>query len=72
MNADEARVLTEKNQGGVSEALTQIKAMAESGNSSAILWNVKAEAMPELMRLGYSVRIHKDPVNGQENHICSW
>jgi hypothetical protein len=72
MKAEEALQLSEKNQDNLKQTLEAIKVTAERGGTFLILFQPKKEVPNELMELGYKISKHKDDLNGQYVHVCSW
>ncbi|WP_159522917.1 hypothetical protein [Sunxiuqinia indica] len=72
MNASEARKLAIQNQMDKKQALELIESTSKTGGTSLMFYNLKQEAVTELMREGFKFTLHTDPINGCENIICSW
>ena len=72
MRAEEAKKLSDSKKEKFEAVLKRIEQVANDGYDSIGSQNLHPDAIPELMRLGYKVSIHKDPINGLESHIVSW
>lgn len=72
MRAEEAKEISESKKETTEMIVKRIAENAKFGYDSVICPNLRQDAVPELMRLGYKVSIHKDPINGLESHIVSW
>lgn len=72
MRAEEARQLSDSKKETMEQIVKRIERNAALGYDSIISQNLHPDIMPELMRLGYKVEIHKDPINGIKSHIISW
>ncbi|MDH3382039.1 MAG: hypothetical protein OEL54_05000 [Flavobacteriaceae bacterium] len=72
MNATEARKLSEDNQTTLDQVLEQIKHQALYGATNIVLFNLNSNSVPELMKLGYKLSIHRDIMSGIEHYLCSW
>lgn len=71
MKAEEARKLSEEKQIKFDAALKIIKQQAEYGSTSCLFQNLHKDTIEDLMRLGYKLSIHTDPM-GIERHVCNW
>lgn len=72
MNANQARQIAEENQIPLDKALECIESCAKRGETSTVLMNLGDAVKTELMRLGFKISIHKDPIMGVENHLINW
>jgi len=75
MNAKEARLKSLENQLPREHALKQIELSSENGFTSCVFnfgKNLSDTAAMELMKDGYKISKHIDPINGSEFYKADW
>lgn len=72
MEASKAREISADGKMKIDKIIEIITQCAANGDSACAVYNMHPDAMPELMKLGYSVKMRQDPIMGTDFHVVSW